>query len=310
MKFQIFFLASLISVCAFAQEQEAKAPAAPAFILKGTFGMIANARLSFTDSEWQRMTPDLAVPESFQVNPNGTDYFKKAIENDYWMLSFSFVNHQYKAVEKKYRFTTTIHVGLGPESIANKYWFRENRQVIDTLYSNQSGNVYPVIGNRRQDLQKSYRIKSQMIGIGQHFATNPEGILQFETGLDVFFAYATANVMSYSNDRYLIEGADPATYNYQAPADLAGAQTAEHKAKTTRGLIIRIPLEISIPLSRKNAVLKRMRLGCELNTGLTIWFTKGKTNYSLYSNSGLNFRYEFYRFKSPFRSKSQKQASN
>lgn len=311
MKIQLFVFVWLLSVTLVsAQEESAKPPAVSTFILKGTMGITGLAQLSFTDAEWDRMTPGFPVTTSFQVNPNGTDHFSKYRENDYWMLSFSFINNKEKAAGKNYRLTTTLHFGLGQESIANRYWLFENRQVIDTVVSNQTGAAYPVLGNRRQEIQKSYRIKSTMIGIGEHVATNPEGILQFETGLDVFFSFASAHVNAYFSDSYLIEGLGDGTYAYPVPADLAGKQVTEYAEKTTCGLILRVPLELSVPLSRKNTVLKRMRIGCEWNFGVTMLFTRNRTNYSWYSNAGLNFRYEFYRFRSPFRSKYQKQVSN
>ncbi len=87
-------------------------------------------------------------------------------------------------------------------------------------------------------------------------------------------------------------------------------QITNYDGKSVKGMIVRVPLEFSISLSKKNQVLKRMRIGVELNVGLALQFTGGKTSSNLSSNTGLNFRYEFSKFNTRFLPKSQKPASN
>lgn len=308
MKTFIACLFLLITGLSFTQQKDSIRSKVPAFVVKGTLGASGSNKLAFTDAEWERRTPGFQIPDSFQVNPNGNDYFSSEPDNTYWMLSFSFITN--KESVKKYRWMTTVHVGLGPETSTNKYWFHENRKVLDTLTSNQSGDSYYVVGNRRQDIQKSYRSKSTLIGIGEHFATSPENVFQFETGLDVLFLINSTVTQSALTESYLIEGIVQGNYVTLNPPVINDPQITNYDGKSVKGMIIRVPLELSVPLSVKNQVLKRMRIGVELNIGLALQFTRGKTSSNLSSNTGLNFRYEFSKFNTRFLSKRQKPAWN
>jgi hypothetical protein len=308
----LLFSISLLSLSGFAQKKDSiQSKRFPAYIIKTSLGIHGNSPITFTDVEWERRTPGVSVPDSFQINPNGEDNFSTSPYKLYWMQSISIIQNKEKQAGRKYRFTTLFHLGIGPEIRADKYWFHENREVIDTLISLQTGDPYYVVGNRRQDIQKSYRSKSTLLGFGEHFATNPENIFQFETGLDVFLMFNSNVTESYVKDSYVVEGITPGSYNSLSPQPVLNApQSISHKGKALYGLFLRLPLELSVPLSYKNPVLKRMRLGVELNVGLAMYFTRGKTNFSATGNSGVNFRYEFYEFNTHFLSKRQKPASN
>jgi hypothetical protein len=298
----------LISGTSFSQKSDSIKPKAIAFVFKASIGVINSNKISFSDAGWDKLTPGFQVPDSFQVNFNGIDQFGAKANDDYTLFSFSVVNNKEKRAGKNFRFTTTIHAGIGPEAQVSKYWIREDRAIIDTLTSGQTGNPYYVVGNKRQDIQKYYRVKSAMIGLGERFALRPDRIFQFETGLDVYFLFAKPSaVKSKTRESYIIEGVYPEVYQSPTPPPaLAPEQTTEYTAKTTTGLLISIPLDISFALSKKNQFFKRVRLGLEMNHGLAFQFTPGKTSYN-YSRSGaLSLRYEFFGFRSPFRPKSQK----
>ena len=96
-------------------------------------------------------------------------------------------------------------------------------------------------------------------------------------------------------DVYNIEGLPNGSENsagYPSPV------TEENKAETfsgnfTAGLIMRVPLEMSFKLSKKGPVASRMRIGAELNPGLAMLFTNGKTNNDFNLSGGMNFRFAF-----------------
>ncbi|WP_341904386.1 hypothetical protein [Fluviicola taffensis] len=312
MKISFLFSIFLISIAGFAQKNDSiKSKRFPAYIIKSSLGIHSNNNLTFTNAEWERRTPGVSVPDSFQVNSNGEDHFNADPYKLYWMHSISLIQNKEKQAGRNYRFTTLFHLGIGPEIRADKYWFHENREVLDTLISLQTGDPYYVMGNRRQDIQKSYRSKSTMLGFGEHFATNPESIFQFETGVDVFAMFNSSITESYVKDSYIIEGVTSGSYNSLSPQPVLNEpQSISHKGRTLYGILLRLPLELSVPLSYKNPVLKRMRLGVELNIGVTMYFTKGKTNFLAGGNSGVNFRYEFYEVNRHFLSKRQKPVSN
>jgi hypothetical protein len=296
----------------FAQQIDSIKPKALAFVIKANIGFIRSNKIAFTDAQWGRMTPGFQVPDSFQVNPNGSNQFETEEDDTYNTFSFSMITNKDHLSGKKYRFTATIHLGIGPEAQVSRYWFRENKQVIDTLFSNQTGSPYSVYGTKRQDIQKYYKSKSYMVGIGERFALRPDRIFQFETGLDLFFLFAASSeVKTALTESYRIEGVSENSYTSPISApSLNSPQITEYSAKMEKGLLICVPLDISFALSKKNAVLKRIRLGLEVNYGLAFQFTKGQTNWNESRSWAFNLRYEFYRFNRHFLSKSQKQAPN
>lgn len=304
MKNFILLCTWLLSFVGYTQKNDSLQSKVPACIIKASIGGISANKIAFTDTQWERITPGFQVPDSFQVNPDGTDQFGSDIDDFYSMLSFSFINNKEKRTGKKIQMKTTIHLGSGPEAKASRYWFHENRNIIDTLSSNQTGNPYYVVGNKKQDIQKYYHVKSFMVGVGERFALRPDRIFQFETGLDVFFLIATpSEVKSAVTESYIIEGVNESNYNSPIPApNLNSPQISKYSAKSAKGLLVCVPLDISFALSKKNAVLKRMRLGFEMNYGIAFQFTKGRISYNESRSWGLSFRYEFSDIRKPFRS--------
>lgn len=308
MKTFIPFLFLLVTGVSFSQKQDSLNAKTISYVFKAATGVINPNKIAFSDEGWDQLTPGFQVPDSFRVNANGADYLSRKTDDNYTLFSFSFVNNTKKWAGKKFRFSTTIHFGYGPEAQVSGYWYHENKTVIDTLNSSQTGSPYYVIGNRRQDIQKYYHVKSTMIGIGERFALRPDRIFQFETGLDVYFLFAKpAVVQSQIRDNYYIEGVNENNYQAPVPApDLNETQTADYTAKMAKGLLISVPLDISFALSKKNHFFKRVRLGFEVSHGIAFQFTPGKTSYN-YSRSGLvSLRYEFFEFRRPFQPKSQK----
>lgn len=312
MKDLITSLFLLITGINFAQQKDSLQSKVPAYTFKVRIGGINANNIAFTDAQWERMIPGFQTPDSFQVNPNGVDQFESDVDDFHSMISFSFINNKEKRAGKKFQTRTTIHLGGGPEARASKYWFRENRTVIDTLFSNQTGNPYFVYGNKRQDIQKYYKVKSFMIGAGERFALRPDRIFQFETGIDLFFLIATpSEVKSSVTESYVIEGVNESNYTSPIPApSLNSPQISEYSAKMAKGLLICIPFDISFALSKKNSFWKKARLGMEVNYGLAFQFTKGKTSYNESRSFGFNLRYEFSDIRKPFRLSHQKPVSN
>lgn len=298
----------LITGISFSQKSDSVKPKAVAFVVKASIGVINPTKIAFSDAGWDRLTPGFQVPDSFQVNPNGTDQFVTETDDSYSIFSFSFISNKEKQAGKNFRFSTTVHFGQGPEAKASKYWVRNNRTVIDTLFSGQTGNAYSVYGNRRQEIQKFYRVKSWMIGVGERFAWRPGKIFQFETGLDFFMLLAKPSaVRSAAWESYIVEDINGSTYQTSSPPPaLNPSQTTDYSAKTVKGLLVSIPCDISFALSKNHSFLKRVRLGLEANYGMAFQFTKGKTSYTESKSWALNLRYAFYGFRRPFQSKSQK----
>ncbi|TSJ48048.1 hypothetical protein [Fluviicola chungangensis] len=308
MKTFISYAFLLITGVSFSQKQDSIKGKTISYVFKAGTGVINANKIAFSDDTWDQLTPGFQIPDSFLINPNGTDYLGTKVDDGYTLFSFSFVNNKEKRAGKNFRFSTTIHFGYGPEAQVSRYWFHEIKTIIDTLNSSQTGNPYYVIGNRRQDIQKYYRVKSTMIGLGERFALRPDRIFQFETGLDVYFLFAKPSVVqSQIRDNYYVEGVNE--NNYQSPVPtpvLNETQTTDYTAKMAKGLLVSVPFDISFALSKKNRFFKRVRLGLEVNYGIAFQFTPGKTSCNYSKNGALNLRYEFFEFRRPFQSKSQK----
>ena len=289
MKTYISFLFLFINGISFSQEKDT-AESNPAFILKISTGFVGANKLGFTNPEWERIAPGIPVPGSFTSNVNGVDSLAGDYNDTYMLLSFSLFNNREKQAQKKYRTTTSIHFGAGPEVRASAYWQHEDRQIIDTLISTQTGLTSYVTGNRRQDIQKTYVAKNMMVGLGQHIMTNPDKIVQFETGLDVFFLFTVnSQVKSYYTDRYIVEGGPESHYvKPTLNTDLA----VKDKSRIIPGLFVRIPLEVSFKLSHAGK-WKNFRFGLNLDPALGMEFTKGKVSGNFNTTVGLNFRYQF-----------------
>lgn len=308
MKTFIPYLFLLVAGVSFSQKQDSTKAKQISYVFKASIGGISSNKIAFSDEGWNQLTPGFQVPDSFQANPNGADYLGTKANDDYTLYSFSFVHNKEKWAAKNFRLSTTIHFGDGPEAQVSSYWFHESKTVIDTLNSSQTGNPYYVIGNRRQDIQKYYRVKSIMIGIGERFSLRPDRVFQFETGLDVYFLFAKPSaIQSQIRDNYYLEGVNENYYQPPVPAPaLNETQTTDYKAKMAKGLLVSMPLDISFALSKKNRFFKRVRLGFETNHGIAFQFTPGKTSYNYSKSWAMNLRYEFFEFRKPFRPKSQK----
>ena len=298
----------LIPGISFSQKQDSIKSKVISYVFKASIGAVNANKIAFSDKGWNQLTPGFQVPDSFRLNPNGTDYLSTKANDDYTLFSFSFVNNKEKWAGKNFRLSTTIHFGYGPEAQVSKYWIHEERAIIDTLTSGQTGNPYYVVGNKRQEIQKYYQVKSTMIGVGERFALRPDRIFQFETGLDVYFLFAKPSaVKSHTRESYIIEGVYPEVYQAPTPPPVLNPeQTTGYTAKMAKGLLVSVPIDISFALSKKNQFFKRVRLGLEMNHGIAFQFTPGKTSYNYSRSWALSLRYEFFEFRSPFRPKSQK----
>lgn len=301
MKVSIALLSFLIAGIGFSQQMDSVKTKNSRFVIKMTHGMINGNEFEFTNSEWQRMTPGFDIPDSLKVHPYGDDFnynLHTTSANQYYMFSFSLINGANKQAGRRFMATTSFHLGYGPELVAEKHWYHEDRQVIDTLTSSQNGQEFYIYGNRNQTIAKRYRSKSIVFGIGEHIATNPERIFQFETGLDVLCVLSIASEVRASyTDNYQLEGipldqSGGGGSSYLQPA-LNDPRAESFSGYMTAGLIVRVPLEMSFKLSKKNPVLSRMRIGGELNPGLGVQFTKGKTSNGFSFSGGMNFRFLF-----------------
>jgi len=298
MKTGIALLSLLITGIGFSQQKDSVMTKYPRFIVKMTHGLTNSSVFDFTNTEWQRMTPGFDIPDSLTTGLNGIDYnpdLHSSSDNQYYLFSFSLVNGADKQAGRKFLATTTFHLGYGPEFFARKYWYHESRQVIDTLTSNSTGQEFYVYGNRNQTIGKSYRSRSVVFGIGEHIATNPNRLFQFETGVDVLCLISVMSEVKASYlDNYFVEGtpSDGSGYAYQQPV-LDEPRAESFSGYTTAGLIMRVPLDMSFKLSKKSPIASRMRIGWELNPGLSMLFTKGKTSNNFSISGGMNFRFAF-----------------
>ncbi|MGV3611548.1 MAG: hypothetical protein ACO1N0_11400 [Fluviicola sp.] len=283
-----------ISGISFSQKKDT-VESKPAFILKVSMGFVGANKLAFTNPEWERIAPGIPVPGSFTPNSTGIDSLTgEEYDGTYVIGALSFLNNKEKQAQKRYRTATSIHFGLGPVVGASAYWAHEDRRIIDTLISNQTGLASYVTGNRRQDIQKTYSGINLMLGLGQRIMTNPDHIVQFETGLDVFFLFTVNNeIKSYYTDRYIVEGGPES--HYVKPA-LNADLVVKDKSRMIPGLFVRIPLEVSFKLSQTGIILKNYRVGLNLDPALGMEFTKGKVNGNFNTTVGFFFRYQFSSF--------------
>lgn len=294
MRTYIKYLFVLLSGVGFAQQRDSVKQKDPGFIIKFTHGMNNRSEFDFTTAQWEKMTPGFQIPDSLKpISPKDYHGNIHSFTNDsYYMLSFSLINNRHKQADKKYRTTTTFHLGYGPHLSSTKRWASEERQIIDTLHSSQTGMDYYVTGVRRKDVVKMYRAQSILVGVGQHFATNPNRIFQFETGVDFlcYMSIVSQVDVSYS-DFYTVENA-PDQYLYQQPVTDNPIRES-YSSKFLAGMLVRVPLDFSFKLSKKSPIASRMRIGMELNPGMATQFTESliTTNFNL--SGGMNFRFAF-----------------
>ncbi len=298
MKTCIALLSVLITGIGFSQQADSSNTKNPRFIVKMTHGMANSVDFDFTRSQWDKITPGFDIPDSLTTSFNGVDINNNngsTSANQYYMFSFSLINGAAKQPGRKFLATTTFQLGYGPELMAEKRWYHENRQMIDTLTSSQNGMEYYVYGNRNQTIVKRYTSKTVVFGVGQHIATNPARLFQFETGFD---ALCMMSILSETRasylDTYLIEGLpdESQAYAYQQPL-LNESRAETFSSNFIMGLLMRVPLEMSFKLSRKSPVASRMRIGAELNPGLATVFTGGLITTNFNMTGGMNFRFAF-----------------
>lgn len=298
MKTCIALLSVLITGIGFSQQTDSSNIKNPRFIVKMTHGMANSVEFDFTRSQWDKMTPGFDIPDSLTTGFNGfdiNDNIQTTSSNQYYLFSFSLINGAAKQPGRKFLATTTFHLGYGPELRAEKRWYHENRQIIDTLTSNQSGQEYYVYGNRNQTIAKRYTSRSIVFGIGEHIATNPNRLFQFETGFDLLCMMSIVSETRASYlDTYLVEGLPDESQGYNYPQPVLNEGRAEtFSNKFISGVIMRVPLEMSFKLSRKSPVASRMRIGAELNPGLATVFTGGLITTNFNMTGGMNFRFAF-----------------
>lgn len=298
MKTCIALLSVLVTGFGFSQQTDSSNTKNPRFIVKMTHGMANSVNFDFTRSQWDKMTPGFDIPDSLTTGFNGIDIndnIHTTSSNQYYMFSFSLINGAAKQPGRKFLATTTFQLGYGPELMAEKRWYHENRQIIDTLTSNQNGQEYYVYGNRSQTIAKRYTSRSIVFGIGEHIATNPNRLFQFETGFDLLCIMSIVSETRASYlDSYLIEGLPDESqgYAYSQPV-LNEARAETFSNKFIPGVLMRVPLEMSFKLSRKSPVASRMRIGAELNPGLATVFTGGLITTNFNVTGGMNFRFAF-----------------
>ena len=288
----------LITGIGFSQQKDSLNTKNPRFIVKMTHGMANSVDFDFTRSQWDKMTPGFDIPDSLTTSFNGVDINDNTgstSASQYYMFSFSLINGAAKQPGRKFLATTTFQLGYGPELMAEKRWYHENRQMIDTLTSSQNGMEYYVYGNRNQTIVKRYTSKTVVFGVGQHIATNPARLFQFETGFDLLCMMSVLSETRASYlDTYLIEGLPDESQGYAYQQPLLNESRAEtFSSNFIMGILMRVPLEMSFKLSRKSPVASRMRIGAELNPGLATVFTGGLITTNFNMTGGMNFRFAF-----------------
>lgn len=288
----------LITGIVFSQQKDSLNTKNPRFIIKMTHGMANSVDFDFTRSQWDKMTPGFDIPDSLTTSFNGVDINDNTgstSASQYYMFSFSLINGAAKQPGRKFLATTTFQLGYGPELMAEKRWYHENRQMIDTLTSSQNGMEYYVYGNRNQTIVKRYTSKTVVFGVGQHIATNPARLFQFETGFDLLCMMSVLSETRASYlDTYLIEGLPDESQGYAYQQPLLNESRAEtFSSNFIMGILMRVPLEMSFKLSRKSPVASRMRIGAELNPGLATVFTGGLITTNFNMTGGMNFRFAF-----------------
>ena len=253
----------LITGIGFSQQKDSLNTKNPRFIVKMTHGMANSVEFDFTRSQWDKMTPGFDIPDSLTTSFNGVDINDNTgstSASQYYMFSFSLINGAAKQPGRKFLATTTFQLGYGPELMAEKRWYHENRQMIDTLTSSQNGMEYYVYGNRNQTIVKRYTSKTVVFGVGQHIATNPARLFQFETGFDLLCMMSVLSETRASYlDTYLIEGLPDESQGYAYQQPLLNESRAEtFSSNFIMGILMRVPLEMSFKLSRKSPVASRM----------------------------------------------------
>lgn len=270
----------------FAQKKDSTSSYVPAFIVKIAHTGIGAVPLRFSNDEWNKMTPGFTVPDSLK---NDFSFGRVMNNNLSALFTFSLINNKEKQAGKKFRTTTTFHLGIGPQLDAQKTWSNTQIQVVDTLTSSVTGTTYLVNETRTRSVGRRYQSNSLMLGIDQHFATNPNRKFQFETGLDALY-FMSMNSAVYTSVSESVYYDNP--FN-AVPAPIEDMyQYEKHKGTFVSGLILRVPLDMSFYLSRKSEVCKRMRIGFELNPGLAMQFGKVAIRPAFNISGGVNFRFQ------------------
>lgn len=148
-------------------------------------------------------------------------------------------------------------------------------------------------GVREQVVKKSYRSAAVFFGVGQRISTNPERSFKLETGLDLlFFTSLQGKVSASFQDTYSVQNT-VSEYVYTSPV-LNEKTSQTYKGQLISGMIIRVPLDFSLRLSKKRNVAKNMRIGWELNPGISTVFNKNTVlSDSFHFSGGVNFRCQF-----------------
>lgn len=253
-------------------------------------GLWFNTNYDLSNSQWKKMVPDWTYFDSIDVT-TGTAMNRSFGANQSNVVSIDFVHP--KLSGEHFEVSTSILLGHGQQVSAYESRSRETRTPLDTLVSQQTGQSYEVNQLEYVSENRNYNAKFILIGIGEHFATNPKRRFQFRTGIEAFasLSYQSEVSVSFSKE-YSYEGFQN-YYNPSAPLPENKFVSQQSTANMLTGMVVRVPLDINWCLSQKENFFNRVRIGMEFNPGLGMIFRDGtvRSNFTAQFASNLKIRF-------------------
>lgn len=282
MRYLVFsILVYWISFSSFSQSNLDSEQPIKRFTMKLSFGQSVDSKLSLSNNDWRNLKNSIPVADSFNTQLNNDN----GIGSTGW-LSGTFSVRLNKNTSDKFTLNAGFNFGLGPDITSNSRWIYTKSTPYDTLISSQTGTQYYVDDARKVSIDKVYRSKSILLGAEFTVSTNPNRIFMFQTGLRL---NALIGVSSKLRTNYT----DESGLSFNSINNVIDYTSTEQNTTSFNGFVFQVPLDISFRLSKKKNVAKDMRLGFELNPGVSLINNKSFAISNFYYSGGLNFRYSF-----------------
>ena len=275
-------------------------------IFKLETSFVTQKSFQLSDDTWNKSLGGFAAPDSldtYKYRNYGSTIRNTASVNT---ISLDFTYKNAFLASKKIQASAGFILGYGGGSYIQDVYDRRTSTPYDTLVSQQNGTKYPFVETNYETYSRRYVSKDFIIGIGNHYSTDPDKIVSFSTGIELLYAVSVGQKVMYSYISDIVieqEGTSdentPYYYHYYDNGlhdpNNPNAYNGATDSRTTKGPTMysfygRIPLEISFRLGTKDNYWGKSRIGASITPSIT-YSMIDKNTATQYSNwMGLNYR--------------------
>ncbi|MFN5983903.1 MAG: hypothetical protein ACK46Y_12095 [Fluviicola sp.] len=278
-----FFIS--LSVSCFAQENLANRK----LIVHGEYGFSGANYFSMPDEYWYSKVPGFSEPsDSLGFDrSNSSNYgifinsiVKLSVEKE---LKVSFLN------QKNITSTLGIVMGIGSQNHSGLNFYKNTREIIDTLTSSQTGQNFYVFENKSEFRSASYFSNSAFFGLKSMNRTNLNRRISFGLGFELAYGFSYDNRIIYNvGESSYLENSLP---EMNTQSDYS---STVFEGPFLQSVLFNFPLEIAFRIQKKTGgIFENSAITLNVAPSLNWTFVEKTQSFNGVIGYGIGFRQVF-----------------